>query len=230
VVVHLEKEKEETVHDWTLTAGWSDSPRARPIIFSAHSAAGWERGGATERWPLARPVTFLGAGYWRWSDARLVHQLDDDIQWRQLGSHVGKNSKKTRRWGVLDWHWPDASDQRKLALDALWTWSNAKWSRVRSFLLWVRSQLNPRALDQLTVGDRRSVFKGHDTWRKIYDWCIQSVCRAASLGTNDSIHLETPINSVWLAPRYLSWHFDILNILMSLRKHLSLISIINSSS
>jgi hypothetical protein len=38
------------------------------------------------------------------------------------------------------------------------------------------------------------------------------------------------INSCWPAPSYLSWHFDILNILVSLSKHLSLISILDLSS
>jgi hypothetical protein len=38
------------------------------------------------------------------------------------------------------------------------------------------------------------------------------------------------INSPWPAWGSLSWHFDILDILVSLRKHLPLISIIDSSS
>jgi hypothetical protein len=38
------------------------------------------------------------------------------------------------------------------------------------------------------------------------------------------------MNSVWPTPRHLSWHFDILDILVNLSKHLPLISILDSSS
>jgi hypothetical protein len=38
------------------------------------------------------------------------------------------------------------------------------------------------------------------------------------------------INSCWPAPSYLSWHFDIFNILVNLSKHLSLIFILDLSS
>jgi hypothetical protein len=34
VVMDLEKEKEEEVHDQTLAAGWPDSPRVCPVILS----------------------------------------------------------------------------------------------------------------------------------------------------------------------------------------------------
>jgi hypothetical protein len=59
---------------------------------------------------------------------------------------------------------------------------------------------------------------------------VRSVRRAPLLDSNNSIRLGTSINSVWPAPRLLSWHFNILDILVSLSKHLSLISILDSSS
>jgi hypothetical protein len=62
------------------------------------------------------------------------------------------------------------------------------------------------------------------------DWHVQSVHRAPLLNSNGSIRLGTSKNSVWPAPRHLSWYFDIFVILVSLSKHLPLISILDSSS
>jgi hypothetical protein len=58
---------------------------------------------------------------------------------------------------------------------------------------------------------------------------VLSVRRDSSLDPNGSIHLRGSINSVLTAWGSLSWHFDIPNILVTLRKHLSLIFIIDSS-
>ena len=57
---------------------------------------------------------------------------------------------------------------------------------------------------------------------------VRSVRRAPLSGSNSSILLGTSINSVWSAPRQLSWHFDILDILVILSKYLPLISIFDS--
>jgi hypothetical protein len=85
----------------------------------------------------------------------------------------------------------------------------------------------------MTIVDRRVIFKARTRgdrsstvrWRGR----VRPVRRAPSLDPNGSIHLRGSINSVWVAWGSLSWYFDISDILVRLSKHLSLISIIDSS-
>jgi hypothetical protein len=83
VVVDLEKEKEETVHYRMLAAGWPDSPRARPVIFSqAAQLAENEnlRPDARARLTCASGHLLKG-GEITWSDAQEEHQVIADVRW-----------------------------------------------------------------------------------------------------------------------------------------------------
>jgi hypothetical protein len=103
------------------------------------------------------------------------------------------------------------------------------WSMVESVLT-----------DFVTVGNRHAKFKTMTRgaiWGPDAGVHVRSTRptrpvapRQAALRAQRLYFFGASINSVWPAQRHLSWHFDILDILVSLIKHLSLISIIDSSS
>jgi hypothetical protein len=62
------------------------------------------------------------------------------------------------------------------------------------------------------------------------DYRVWSVRREPLRDPDGSFVCGGSINRVWPVPSHLSWHFDILDILVSLSKHLSLIFILDSSS
>jgi hypothetical protein len=76
-----------------------------------------------------------------------------------------------------------------------------------------------------TRGSHLATGLGDLTWSSVRSGAF------GRLAASQQLYFEgASINSVWLALGSLSWHLDILDILMSLSKHLSHISIINSSS
>jgi hypothetical protein len=130
---------------------------------------------------------------------------------------------------LINWHWTLTGNDRTRSGVA----SGVLEQRIQSLfdLSWLFSYHRDRAAvlkHKRPCGGRCMTGR----WRGVSNQPgrhVRSARRAPSLDPNGSICLRGSINRSWPVLGSLSWHFDILDILVSLSKHLTLISIIDSS-
>jgi hypothetical protein len=170
-----------------------------------------------------------------WLDTQGLRQVMANVRWHQQRESTVKITVLTGLTDVIGQLRPDGYSQVFQALDPYWSWPDAHVCGIRSnqatrpvtglcehaLVATVRFEKRWRGALRLVARCNRTHLTGG--WVRSQRLITPKLC-------NSWISLGSYINRRGSAPRHLSWHFDILDILVSLSKHLPLISIHDSSS